>query len=146
MSYSTIETAALSVIRLLPVYDDSNCQAGDSSPLKKGYERVVKLLYGGGVRNPLTLTTMQHTWTVNVDVYVPYRGELSVLESTLATERQTIIDQLAKYPRLNNCTGVVDAEITNGNKPEPLNSKRSPYRGQRLYLLVQEVVYPGRVE
>lgn len=146
MSYSTIETAALGVIRALADYDENNCTAGDSSKLKKGYERVVRLLYGGGSRAPLTLTTLQDTWTINIDLYVPYRGQLLVLEAALATERQTIIDQLAKYPRLNNCSGVTDAEITNGDKPEPLASKKSVYRGQRLYLQVKESISPGRVE
>ena len=114
--------------------------------MRRGYERLVNLLYGGGRREPLTLTIMRHTWIVNVDLYVPFRGELSTLEAALATERQYVIDQLAKYPLLNACAGVASAEITNGDKPLPLENKRSPYRGQRLYLEVKENVKPARVE
>ena len=146
MSYSTIESAVLTVIRLHANYDENNCKAGDSSPIKAGYARVCRLLYGGGRRIPLTIKIMEYVWTINVDIYVPYRGDLPTLESSLATERQTIIDQLAKYPRLNNCIGVIDAEITNGDKPEPLESKKTAYRGQRLYLEAHEYIDPGRLE
>ena len=146
MSYATIEAAALTVIKLHGDYDDNNATAGDVSPLKKGYERVCRLLYGGGRREALTITIMRHTWVINVDIYVPYRGDIPTLEAALATERQKIIDQLAKYPLLNACAGVTSAEITNADKPEPLAPKKSPYRGQRLYLQVQEMVKPARTE
>jgi hypothetical protein len=145
MSYSVVEAAALTVIKLHADYDDDNCKAGDSSPIKNGLPRVCRLLYGGGKREELTLTIMRHTWTINVDIYVPYRGKLDTLEAQLATERQTIIDQLAQYPRLNNCAGVISAEVLNGDKPEPLAPKKSAYRGQRLYLEVKESVKPARV-
>ncbi len=144
MSYATVEAAALAVIKLHADYDDDNCKAGDSSPIKAGLPRVCRLLYGGGRREELTVTLMRHIWTINVDIYVPYRGELSTLEASLATERQTIIDQLAKYPMLNNTAGVTKAEILNGDKPESLAPKKTAYRGQRLYLEVNEVVKPAR--
>jgi len=146
MSYSTVETAVLTVIKLNAGYDDDNCKAGDSSPIKRGLPRVCRLLYGGGRREGLTITLMRHIWTVNVDIYVPYRGDLATLEASLATERQTIIDQLAQYPRLNNCAGVTSAEILNGDKPEPLAKKKTAYRGQRLYLEIKETVKSARVE
>ncbi len=146
MSYATIEAAVVSVIQAHANYDTSNCKAGDVSPIKKGYSRVCRVLYGGGTREEVSLRCVQHTWTINLDVYVPYRGDIPTLEASLATERQTIIDQLALYPKLNACSGVIDAEITNGDKPEPLNTKRSAYRGQRLYLKVEELVTPSRVE
>lgn len=144
MSYATVEAAALAVIKLHADYDDNNCKAGDSSPIKSGLPRVCRLLYGGGRREPLTLTLMRHIWQINVDIYVPYRGELSTLEAALATERQTVLDQLAKYPLLNNCAGVTNAEVTNSDKPEPLAPKKTAYRGQRLYLEVKEIVKPAR--
>ncbi len=144
MSYATVEAAALAVLKLHADYDDNNCKLGDSSPIKSGLPRVCRLLYGGGRREELTLTVMRHIWTINVDIYVPYRGDLSTLEAALATERQTVIDQLANYPRLNNTAGVISAEILNGDKPEPLAPKKTAYRGQRLYLEVREAVKPTR--
>ncbi len=144
MSYATVEAAALAVIKLHADYDDDNCKAGDSSPIKAGLPRVCRLLYGGVRREPVTLTLMRHIWTINVDIYVPYRGDLATLEALLATERQKVLDQLANYPLLNNCAGVTTAEITNADKPEPLAPKKTAYRGQRLYLEVKEVVKPAR--
>jgi hypothetical protein len=147
MSYSTVETAALTVLKLDTAnWDANNCVAGSTYPMRKGYERFLNVLYGGGTRTPLTLTIMRHKWTVCIDLYVPYRGDLQTLEAALATERQKVIDQLAKYPLLNGCAGVNSAEIMNGDRPIPLENKRSPYRGQRLYLEVQENAKPARVE
>ncbi len=146
MSYATCEAAAVAVIILNAVYDSNNCKAGDSSPIKSGLPRVCRLLYGGGRREQLTIKLVRHIWTINVDIYVPYRGDLATLEASLATERQTIIDQLANYPRLNSCAGVTSAEVLNGDKPEPLAPKKSAYRGQRLYLEIKETVKPARVD
>lgn len=145
MSYATVEAAVVAVIRTHADFDVNNCVQGDSSPIKKGFERVVRAWYGSTRREPLTLTLMRHIWTVRVDVFVPYRGKVQDMESTLANERQKVIDTLAKYPRLDNLAGVTKAEILNGDAPEPLNTKKTAYRGQRLYLEVHETVKPARV-
>jgi len=68
------------------------------------------------------------------------------METTLAAERQKVIDTLAKYPRLNSLEGVTKAELLNGDSPEPLSSKKTAYRGQRMYLEVHEVVKPARMD
>lgn len=146
MSYAVIEAAVVTVIQLHANYDTTNCKAGDSSPIKKGYERVCRILYGGERCEQVTLQALKYTWIANIDIFVPYRGVVATLEANLAVERQTVIDQLALYPKLNACAGVVSAEITNSDKPEPLNPKHSAYRGQRLYLQVVEIVTPVRVE
>lgn len=145
MSYATVEAAAVTVLRTSDHFNSGNCVAGDSSTIKKGVEQAVRVWYGGSRREPITLTLMRHIWTVRIDVYVPYRGKIQDMEATLATERQEVIDTLAKYPLLNNLSGVSKAEILNGDTPEPLNTKKNAYRGQRLYLEVHETVKPARV-
>ena len=145
MSYATVETAVVTVLRTHADFDTDNCVQGDSSPIKKGLERVVKVWYGSSRREPITLTIMRHIWTVRIDVFVPYRGRIQDMETSLATERQKVIDTMAKYPLLDNLAGVSKAEILNGDAPEPLNTKKTAYRGQRLYLEVHENVKPARV-
>lgn len=145
MSYATVEAAVVTVIRTHADFNSTNCIAGDSSPIKKGLERVCRVWYGSTKREPITLTLMRHIWTVRVDVFVPYRGKIQDMEATLASERQKVIDTLAKYPLLNNLEGVTKAELLNGDAPEPLSTKKTAYRGQRMYLEVHETVKPVRV-
>lgn len=145
MSYATVEAAAVTVMRTHADFDENNCIAGDSSPIKKGLERVLRIWYGGSRREELTITLMRHIWTLRLDLYVPYRGKIQDMEATLAAERQKVIDTLAAYPRLDNLSGVSKAEILNGDAPEPLVTKKSAYRGQRMYLEVHETVKPSRV-
>ena len=89
---------------------------------------------------------LRHIWTVNVDLYVPYRGDVPELEGRLATERQKVLGTFDEYPLLDGTAGVQWARIINGANPEPLNPKKASYRGQRLFLEVAEVTKPGRVE
>lgn len=142
MSYAVVEAAAVTVLRKHADFDATNCRAGDVSPIKKGLERVCSLLYGGVRNEQVTLKIFRHVWTVNVDLYVPYRGEIPELEGRLATERQKIIDTLGAYPRLDSLAGVTSARLTNADSPEPLRPKKGAYRGQRLYLEVVESVEP----
>lgn len=146
MSYAVVEAAAVTVLRKHADFDATNCRAGDVSPIKKGLERVVSALYGGVRKDDLTVTMVRHTWTVFLDLYVPYRGEVPELETRLASERQKMIDTVEAYPMLDGTAGVTKAHIINGETPEPLQPKKGAYRGQRLYLEVTEIVKPARQE
>ena len=146
MSYATVEAAVVTVIRTHADFDDTNCISGDSSPIKEGLERVVRVWYGTTRREEITCTLMRHIWTVRIDLFVPYRGKIQNMEATMAAERQKVIDTLAKYPRLNSLAGITKAELLNGDSPEPLGTKKTAYRGQRMYLEVHEVVKPARVD
>lgn len=146
MSYVDIEAAALTVLRKDTDYTTANSAAGDMRNITKGLARFVNIRYGSSRREPLTITTMHHLWTIFIDSYVPWRGELSTLHSSLNSERDKIITVFAKYPKLNGTTGVELAEIANGDYPEPLSSNRGAYRGQRFYLEVKELVKPARQE
>ena len=143
--YLDIENAVVEILRLHDDFNEYNCQRGGIEGIKKGAERLVRVMYDRISRQDLTIRVMEHTWTIKVDIYVPYRGRIQDMEDSLAIERQKVIDQLARYPRLNNLSGVTRAEILNGDAPEPLGRKKTAYRGQRLYLEVKQISQPGRV-
>ena len=89
---------------------------------------------------------MVHRWTVNVDIFVPWRNEAYELEQRISVEAQKVIDTLQKYPRLNGTSGVNKAQISNVGLPDILELRRGAYRGKRHPLEVEEIVDPGRVE
>lgn len=147
MSYESIEVSLLAVIRTHIDFDDTNVQAGEAAAMKKGLARTVRLLKGPHTQRPLTITLYLHVWTVNIDLYVPWKGAMATLESDLYTEGQKIIDTLHEYPRLNGSAGVTSAEILNAGQPEALaGDRKGRYRGQRYILEVKETVTPTRAE
>ena len=120
--------------------------AGSASAIKKGLNRVVRVLRGGHRQEQVTLDSYRHVWTVNLDVYVPWKGKNDTLEADLATETQKVIDTIHEYPRLEASAGVTRAEVLNANQPDPLVNRNGRYRGQRLFLEVHEIVTPTRAE
>ena len=85
-------------------------------------------------------------WTYNVDVMVPWRGDLTELDTRVGTETQKVIDTLAKYPKLNAVAGVQRTDVTLTNMPDLIQEKKGGYRGRRHFLDVLEIVDPGRLE
>lgn len=146
MSYSTIETAVAVVIKKHADYDDTNVLQGETSAIKKGYERVVRLRYGGHRRSEVSLRAILNVWTTNIDLYIPWRGETAELETRFQTEFQKIIDTIEAWPKLNGTTGIISSDLINASSPEPLESKKSAYRAQRLILETQEMITPTRSE
>lgn len=146
MSYSTIEAAVSTVIQKHADYDTTNVLRGETSAIKKGYARVVRLRYGGHRREEITLRCIKNTWVTNIDLYVPWRGDIATLETTFQTEFQKIIDTLEAWPRLAACDGVISTDLINADSPIPLEPRGGAYRGQRLILETQEVVTPTRSE
>ncbi len=147
MSYSTIETSLLAVIRKHADFDTTNVQAGEASAMKKGLERTVRILKGSHRQIPVTVMAYRHIWTINIDLYVPWRGDMAALEAALYTEGQKIIDTLHAWPYLDGSAGITSAELLNAGQPEALaGDKKGVYRGQRYILEAIEIVSPTRSE
>lgn len=147
MSYATIETSLLAVIRQHADFDTTNVQAGEAAAMKKGIARTVRVLKGPHTQRPITVMLYLHGWTIYIDLYVPWKGSMADLESDLYTEGQKIIDTLHQYPYLNGSAGVTRAEIMNAGQPEALaGDRKGRYRGQRYILEVSETAAPTRAE
>lgn len=146
MSYATVEAAVSAVIQKHADFDSDNVSQGDASPIRNGLERVVRILYGGHRREEITIRSILDTWTTNIDLYVPWRGNLADLETQFHTEFQKIVDTIEAWPNLDACSGVIASALVNASSPEPLKVQETSYRAQRLILETKEVVTPTRSE
>lgn len=146
MSQSVIETGIVGTLRLHADFDEDNCKLYDRRPMNKGLARVVVISYDNVTNEQVTLQYERRTWAYNVDILVPWRGDLTELDTRVATEAQKVIDILAAYPRLNGTSGVQRADFTNSNKPDLIMERKGAYRGRRHILTVLEIVNPGRAE
>lgn len=146
MSYATIEAGVVTVIIKHADFSTTNCKARDSSPIKKGLARVCAVSYGTHSKEEISIRSHIDIWTLNVDVYVPWRGDNATHQASLNTETQKVIDTLSAWPKLDATAGVIDTNVLNAAKPFPLAEKFGSYRGQRLSLEVQEAVTTTRSE
>lgn len=146
MSQAVIEAAIVATIQIHADFDATNCYAYDKRALGKGLDRLVVVSYAQHRRGGLTLTIDQRTWTHNVDVFVPWRGELAELDSRVGAETQKVVDILAKYPRLNATAGVTRTDMILSAIPDVLTERRGTYRGRRHSLEVLETYDAQRAE
>lgn len=146
MSYATLEAAVSTVIQKHADFDATNCSQGDYRQVGHGKARVAVLTYGGVRQEDLTLSQIRLTWTINIDLFVPWGGQITTWQTNFATERQKIVDTLAQWPQLDAAANVVSARILNGAAPGTASLERGAYRGERLFLEVAEVVSASRQE
>lgn len=146
MGQATIEAGIISTITQHADFDTDNTKLYDRRPMGKGKARVVVVSYNSHRKEQITLRIERRIWTYNVDVMVPWRGDLTELDTRVGTETQKVIDTLAAYPKLNGVAGVQRTDVTLTNTPDLIQEKKGGYRGRRHFLEVREIVDPGRVE
>ena len=146
MSQAIIEAAIIATIKQHADFDDTNCYLYDKRALGKGLARLVVVSYGQHRREELTLQLERRIWTYNVDVLVPWRGELTELDIRVGTETQKVIDTLAKYPRLNGVADVQKAIMTQSVTTDVITERKGGYRGRRHAVDVLEIYDPQRAE
>jgi len=146
VSQASVEAAIVATIKLHADFDDTNCVLNDTRYLAKGLNRLAIVSYNSHRQEAATLKMDKKLWNYNVDVLVPWRGEMTTLESSVATETQKVCDILAQYPRLNGTSGVLRTEMTLSTAPNLITQSKGAYRGRRQNLQVTEIIDPGRVE
>lgn len=146
MSYTTVETATVNVIRKHADFDADHCKAADGKMFGKGLARFCLVSYNSDRTQELTIKVELRIWLLNIDVFVPWRGDLAELEQRVDAEVQKVKDMLAKYPRLDAASGVTKAILATGNPKDVLQVAKGSYRGKRSILEVQEAVDPARSE
>lgn len=146
MSQATVEAGIVDTIQQHADFNVNNCKLYDRRTIGKGFDRLVVVSYNTHRREELTLQSERRIWTYNVDVLVPWRGELFELDQRVGTETQKVIDSLAKYPRLNGVANIQKTIMTVSNFPDIVQARKGSYRGRRHFLDVWEIFDPGRAE
>lgn len=145
-SQRTIEDAIVATVKLHADFNNDNVFVYNKRALGKGLSRLVIVSYQIHRREALTLTIDRRIWSFNVDVLVPWRGQLAEMDKSVGTETQKVIDILAKYPRLNGTADIQRTNLIASNTPDVLTERKGFYRGRRHTLEVLEVYDPVRVE
>ena len=141
MSYSSVESALLTVLQLHADYSTANSSAGDYRVLAASSARSVILSPGPFAREVVAAPRrVRNAWVINLDLFVPFRIDLSTVAAAIRTDRQTILDHLDKYPTLNSATGVLNAFCTGAGEPEEWVGEDGGFWSQRLVVQVEERV------
>jgi hypothetical protein len=139
MSYDVVETGLQGVIRKLSDYGTTNVSKGDYRILGAGVAKAVVLQPGPFIRNVAQAPRrLRQAWVVNLELFIPFTTELSDVASTLRTERQTIMDEVDKWPRLDATAGVIDAFIEGGGEPELWQGENRRWWVQKLRVTIEE--------
>ncbi len=140
MGYNDVEAGLLAVVRLLDGYTEVNTSQGDYRILAKGVEKAVILQPGPIVQRNVQSAPrrMRTLWVIDMELVVPFSGEISTIASNIRTFRQSLIDHVDKYPTLDSVANVVHALIVSGAEPESWQGESRKWWVQRLRVDVEE--------
>lgn len=139
MSYETVEAALLAVIRKANSFNARNTSTGDYRILGTGTRQAV-VLNPGPFRKEVVAAPrrMAWTWTVNAELFIPFREELSVVSKDLRVLRQSLMDIIDQYPHLDDTAGVINAMVESGAEPDLWQGENRRWWVQRLRVIIQE--------
>jgi len=136
MSYVTCEDALETIIKTITGYSAANVSKGDYRILAKGITKAVVLQPGPFIRESIANQYMRTQWTIQIELYVPFAGEMSTVAANIRSLRQTIIDTIDTYPTLDNAC--VLAILTGAGEPEVWSDARKYLWRQVMSLMVEE--------
>ncbi len=139
MSYETVEDGLLKVIRKAAGFTANNTSAGDYRILAKGRTKAV-VLQPGPFRREVSSAPrrMAWTWTVNMELFVPFREELSVVSKDLRIFRQELMDAIDPWPHLDDTLGVIDTLVESGSEPDLWQGENRRWWVQRMRVVIKE--------
>jgi len=144
VSYSTIEAQVQTLLQATSLFADADVTRGDYRVLDQVGGPYCVLTPGGFTSNAAATSYGEKAsffWTVTLDLFVRHWGNGTEF-TNLQSNRQTIIDALAKYPTLDELSGVVYAAITGGDPPRTVfdDAGAAGWLMQRMTLEVHEKV------
>ena len=146
MSYETIEAALSTLIQTLTGYSSTNVKQGDWRWMGVGNTKGVTLAPGSFTQVDGSLRdTALVTWTIRVELYIAWNGEQNTTVATLKTDRQSIIDVVNQYHRLNGTAGVLNSIIRTADPIEEFYGNTNFWR-HVLNCEVQEMATFSRAE
>ena len=139
MSYDSVETGLRDVIVLHDDFTTNNTVKGDYRILGKGLSRAIVLTPGPFTKSVSAAPRrIAWVWTVNMELFIPFRGELSIIANSLRTIRQDVMDQIDQYPLLNSTSGVIDAWVEGGSEPDIWQGENKKRWVQRMRVVIKE--------
>ena len=144
MTYATIQTAALAVLRKLTEFDTGNSHENDYRPLSVGKQYHV-VLSGGDTSNrsmqdiPANGVYQKRSdRLVNIEIFVMYEKDLYTTRQQLNTITQTVLDHLDKWPNLDQTVGLIETDADSTPSPETFTQGRWRYLVQKIPLNIIE--------
>ena len=107
------EAAAASITLALPTH----VTHGDYSPFDKGVGNFIVLVPGPVSESVNQARSSIRTWTIYMDLFVRFANDTSSWLS-FVTLRSSVIDQLEKYPMLDDSTGVLKISVSANEDPQ----------------------------
>lgn len=142
MSYASVESALLALIRQIPGYTDQNTSAGDYRVLGRGVSKAIVLVPGPIPQREVVASPryMRTVWAIDIQLFIPFQGEISEVAQDIRQERQAIIDKIDQHPTLNRAPGVVSALVAYASEPLYWQGSGNFWWQQNLTCLVEERV------
>lgn len=140
MSYDTVESGLLTLIRVLSNYNTTNTDRGDYRVLGSGVTRAV-VINPGSISNREVVglpRRIQTEWEILIELFVPFQGEISTASAAIRADRQELLDHLDKYPTINGVANVTHAFVGHGTEPEVWSGESQSFWKQTLVMRVLE--------
>ena len=154
MGYITVQTALSGVIQKITDYDSTNVVDDDYRILSQGkVARAVVLRRGPSQHRKLTMGNphnVENIWTINAELFVAQAPTLEDLANQAVVEGQKIVDEVRKWPNLDNTSGVITVDIDIFDEPEEGDfgggRAKSKWWRQIVEVLIVEIVAVTRSE
>jgi hypothetical protein len=119
MSYSTVQTALLTIVQSASGFSASNATIADPGILGRGISQGA-IIYYGGDRSERTESLNRWTfhWVLLMDLFFQGEGRFSDYNSTIGTTVQTLKTTILGYPQLNGTAGVTNVTLGDVSVPE----------------------------
>ena len=139
MSYKVVEDGLLAVIRKAKGFNANNTSGGDYRILAKGIRQAI-VVNPGPFRKTVTAAPrrMGYSWVINVELFIPFEGELSQSAISLREIRQDLMDTVDQYPHLDNTAGVINTDLESGAEPDLWQGENRRWWVQRMRVVVEE--------
>ena len=138
MSYTTVEDALATTIKLLTGYSTSNVAQGSYTVLGSGQTKAAILQPGAFTAEMAAQQWKRTQWNINIELYILWQTTIGATSTSLKDARTTLIDHLDKYPTLGSTAGVVRAMVTEGREPELWQMGAQQFWKQILVMQVEE--------
>jgi hypothetical protein len=116
-----MENGLRDVITKMPAFALlDNISTGDYHVLGTGNLECIILQPGAVIQRNVVAAPrrIQTMWIVNIEHYLAFTGEISIIAQEIRTARQNLFDHVDKYPTLNSTPGCINAFIQEALEPE----------------------------